>query len=184
MWISYNLQDASVDISNKGESLRKKALKDEVRKLKSEIQRYKLEKDSEISALLAEKNFVWNQYKEMETTFNEQLRKKRNEVENANEKVQILASRADELQILNEKLRGNITKMESESSQKNEEIFELQKEIESLKSRSGSASTILRPCRTDATSSSRRGKNSRTTSESIAKVKKESDITQTAERVC
>lgn len=183
MWISCNLQDASIDISIKGENLRKKALQDEVRKLKSEIQRYKL-KDSEISALLAEKNFVWNQYKEMETTFNEQLRKKRDEVENANEKVQILASRADELQILNEKLRGNITKMESESSQKNEEISELRKEIESLKSRSGSASTLLRPCRADATSSSKRGKNSRTTSESIAKVKKESDITQTAERVC
>lgn len=184
MWTSCNIQDVSIDNGNKGESSRKKALQDEVRKLKSEFQRYRLGKDAEISALLAEKNFVWNQYKEMETSFNEQLRKKRDEAENANEKVQILASRADELQISNDKLRANMTKMESESSQKNEEIFQLMKEIESLKSRSESASTVLRPCRANAASSSRQGKkNGSTTNKSIEKVKKELDLSLTTEKV-
>lgn len=178
-----NFQDVSTDISNKGESSRIRALQDEVRKLKSEIEESKVEKNSEVSALLAEKKFIWNQYEQMETSLTEKFRKKCNEVENANEKVQILVSRADELQISNEKLRASITTMEFESSKKNEEIFKLKKEIETLKSRSGSASTLLRPCRADATSSSRRGKKSSTTRGSIAKVKKESDPSQTTEKV-
>lgn len=180
---SCDFQDTSIDISNKGESSRNKALQDEVRKLKSEIENYKLEKNSEISVLLSEKNFVWNQYKQMENSFTEQLRSKCVEVENANEKVQILVSRADELHITNEQLRAHITTMETESVQKNEEIFELRKEIEILKSRSGSASTLLRPCRAEAASTSRRGKNSSTTHRSIAKVKKESNPSQTTEKV-
>lgn len=181
--LSCDFQDTSSDISNKEESSRNKALQDEVRKLKSEIENYKLEKNSEISVLLSEKNFIWNQYKQMENSFTEQLRSKCVEAENANEKVQILVNRADELHLTNEQLRANITEIESESIQKNEEIFELRKEIEILKSRSGSASTLLRPCRTEAPSSSRRGKNSSTTHRSIAKVKKESNPSQTTEKV-
>ncbi|KAH6815331.1 hypothetical protein C2S51_020151 [Perilla frutescens var. frutescens] len=188
-WCGYLAQkcsgqaDTSIDVSNKGESSRNKALQDEVRKLKSEIENYKLEKNSEISVLLAEKNFVWNQYKEMESNFTEQLRKKCDEVENANEKVHILVGRAEEIQKSNEKLRANITKMESESVQKNEEIFKLMMENEILKSRTGSASTLLRPCRAEAASSSRRGKSSGTTRGNIAKVKKESDPSQTTEKM-
>lgn len=180
---SCNLQDVSIDINNKGESSRNKALQDEVRKLKSEIEKSKVEKSSEISALLSEKNFIWNQYEQMETSLTEKLRKKCDEVENANEKVQMIVSRADELQISNEKLRASLTTMESESVKKDEEIFELKKEIENLKSRSGSASTILRPCRAGFASSSRQGKKSSTTRGSIAKVKKESDTSQTTEKV-
>lgn len=178
---SYNLQDMSNDVSNKGEGSRNKALQDEVWKLKSEIEKCKLEKNSEISALLAEKNFVWNQFKKMEEDFNIQLRKKSDEVEHANEKVRMLVNRAEELQMSNEKLRTDFTKMESESVQKNEEIFKLLKKIELLKSRSGSESPLLRPCRAEAVASSRGGKNR--TNGSVVTVKKESDSSQTFEKV-
>ncbi|KAI3464836.1 hypothetical protein Pfo_021499 [Paulownia fortunei] len=179
-WFDYLSQkcsepkDITDDVSNKGEGSRNKALQDEVRKLKTEIEKCKLEKNSEISSLLAEKNFVWNQYKKMESDFTKQLRKKCDEVEHANEKVQVLVNRAEELQISNEKLRTDFTKMESESVQKSDEIFKLLKEIELLNSRSGSASPLLRPCRAEAAASHRRGKNS-TTDGRVITVKKESD---------
>ncbi|XP_057794834.1 uncharacterized protein LOC131011085 [Salvia miltiorrhiza] len=176
------LTGESIDISKKGESSRIKALQDEVRKLKNEIEKSKVEKNAEISALMAEKNFIWNQFEQMETSLTEKLRKERDEVKNVKEKFQILVSRADELQISNEKLKANIFTMESESIKKNEEIVKLMKEIETLKSRSGSASTLLRPCRADAASSSRRGKKSSTTRGSIGRVKKESDPSQTTEK--
>lgn len=136
---SCNLQDVSNDVSNKGEGSRYKALQSEMRKLKSEIEQYKLEKNAEINAILSEKSFVSNQLIKLESDLSEKLKKKCNEVECANEKVQTIL-------MSNEKLRAGLTKMESESIQKSEEISKLMKEIELLKSRSASSS--LRPCST------------------------------------
>ncbi|KAL8514711.1 hypothetical protein ACS0TY_013694 [Phlomoides rotata] len=146
-WFDYLLQkcsgitDVSNDVSNKGEGSRNKALQAEMRKLKNEIEQYKLEKNAEISAILAEKKFVWNQLKKLESNLSGQLKKKCNEVECANEKVQRLI-------MSNETLSADLTKMESESVQKSEEISKLMKEIELLKSRSGSASSSLHSCST------------------------------------
>ncbi|KAK6115225.1 hypothetical protein DH2020_007494 [Rehmannia glutinosa] len=93
---------------------------------------------------------------------------------------ELLLNRAEELQISNDKLRIDFTKMESESVQKSEEIFRLLKEIELLKSRSGSAPLLLRPCRTGA--ASRRGGENSTSDGGVIKVKKESDPSQTSEK--
>ncbi|KAK6115228.1 hypothetical protein DH2020_007497 [Rehmannia glutinosa] len=186
-WFDYLSQkcaetkDISDDVSNKGEGSRNKALQNEVRKLKSEIDKCKLDKNIEISALLAEKNFIWNQFEKMESDLNKEIRKKDEEVKHANEKVQLLLNRAEELQISNDKLRIDFTKMESESVQKSEEIFRLLKEIELLKSRSGSAPLLLRPCRTGA--ASRRGGENSTSDGGVIKVKKESDPSQTSEKI-
>ncbi|KAL1542914.1 hypothetical protein AAHA92_19945 [Salvia divinorum] len=185
-WLDYLVRkcsgstDASIDI--RCESSRNKALHAEVRKLKNELEKSKVDSSSEISALLAEKDFIWNQYKQLEASLTEKIRKERDEAKNANEKVQILVSRADELQISNEMLEANVSTMESESIKKNEEIAKLMKEIETLNVRSGSASTLLRPCMAGSASSSRRGKKSSTTRGSTIKVKKESDSSQTTEK--
>ncbi|KAK6131276.1 hypothetical protein DH2020_034986 [Rehmannia glutinosa] len=168
------------DVSNKGEGSRNKALQNEVRKLKSEIVKCKLDKNIEISALLAEKNFIWNQFEKMEIDLNKEIRKKDEEVKHANEKVQLLLNREEELQMSNDKLRIDFTKMESESVQKSEEIFRLLKEIELLKSRSGSAPPLLRPCRTGA--ASQRGGENSTSDGGVIKVKKESDPSHTSEK--
>ncbi|XP_047963439.1 uncharacterized protein LOC125207960 [Salvia hispanica] len=173
----------SSDISNKGgNSLNKVALQDEVRMLKKELEKSKVAKNSEISALLAEKEVLWNQYEQMETSLTEKLRKERDEAKKANEKAQILVSKADELQISNEKLKASITTMESESIKKNEEIVKLRKEIEALNSRSRSASTLLRPSKGDAVPSSMRGKKSSITRGSTGKGRNESDSSQTTKK--
>ncbi|KAK4429377.1 hypothetical protein Salat_1238100 [Sesamum alatum] len=174
-------KDTLDDFSNKGEGRRNKALQNEVRKLKSEIEKCKSEKNSEISALLQEKNFVWNQYKMMESNYTK-LRKKSDEVEHANERLQALVNRAEELQISNEKLKTDFAKMESESVQKSEEILRLSKKIELLKSKLGSVSPLLRPCTTEAAASDRAGKNSGTGGRGVT-LKKETDPSHTSEKM-
>ncbi|KAL0314582.1 UNVERIFIED_CONTAM: hypothetical protein Sangu_2302600 [Sesamum angustifolium] len=175
-------KDTLDDFSNKGEGSRNKALQNEVRKLKSEIEKCKSEKNSEISALLREKKFVWNQFKMMESDYTKQLRKKSDEVEHANERLQALVNRAEELQISNERLRIDFGKMESESVKKSEEILRLLKEIELLKSKVGSVSPLLRPCMTEAAASNRKGKNTGTGGR-CETLKKESDPSQTSEKM-
>ncbi|KAG8377921.1 hypothetical protein BUALT_Bualt08G0083800 [Buddleja alternifolia] len=175
-------KDTSNDVSNKGGASRNKALQDEVRRLKSEIDKCQTEKNSEISALLAEKNFVWNQFKKMENDLNEKLRKKGDEVEHTNKKVQALVNRAEELQFSNERLRIDFAKVKSDSSQKSEEISRLVKEIEVLKSRSDSMTPLLRQCRADAAGSHRGGKN-RTTDQTVVTVKKESYSSNNIEQI-
>lgn len=172
--IRYNFQVISDNVINTREGSRNKALLGEVRKLKTEIEKLKSEKNSDISALLAEKNFAWNQLKIRESNLTEQLRKKSDEIQHANEKVVALVNRAEELEISNVKLRSDFTKIESESSQKSEEISRLRKEIELLKSRSGSATPILRP---------HRGNKDSTIGARVIAMKKESDPSQTVEKV-
>ncbi|CAI9786557.1 unnamed protein product [Fraxinus pennsylvanica] len=177
-WVGYLSQKCSEpkdiinDMNNKGEHQRRKALQSEVKKLKSEIEKCSAEKNSSVSALLAEKNFVWNQYKTMESDLTEQLRKKRAEVESANEKIKTLVSRTEELQFSNEKLRVDFAKLKSETVKKNEEISRLSREIMLLKSRSNSETPVLRRCRVESGTSHVRGKNS---SEKAVTVKKELD---------
>ncbi|KAL8496423.1 hypothetical protein ACS0TY_020222 [Phlomoides rotata] len=179
-WFDYlvqkcsGLSDFSNDASDKEGGSRNKALQAEVRKLKSEIENYKSEKNSEISALLAEKNFVWKQMEYMENSLNEQLKKKCEEVERANEKLHALV-------MSNEMLRADFTKKESELVQKSEQISKLMTEIELLKSRSGSASSSLHRCTTEAAESSREGKNGAADG-SNATVKKESVPSQIIEK--
>ncbi|KAL9172771.1 hypothetical protein ABFS82_03G069700 [Erythranthe guttata] len=170
-------KDVSDDVSNKRDGSRNKALQEEVRKLKSELEKCKSEKKSEVTALLAEKSFVWNQLKIMENDFAEQLKKKRVEVQHANERAQALVNRAEELQISNEKLRTGLTKVESESVQKSEEIIRLSKEIELLKS----STPLLRSCRTEANKIG--GGTNSTANRRVVTVKKESDPSQNIEKM-
>ncbi|KAL7155457.1 hypothetical protein ABFS83_03G076500 [Erythranthe nasuta] len=171
-------KDVSDDVSNKRDGSRNKALQDEVRKLKSELEKCKSEKKSEVTALLTEKSFVWNQLKIMENDFAEQLKKKRDEVQHANERAQALVNRAEELQISNEKLRTGLAKLEFESVQKSEEIIRLSKEIELLKS---STPPLLRSCRTEANKI--RGGTNSTANRRVVTVKKESDSSQNIEKM-
>ncbi|KAL3640976.1 hypothetical protein CASFOL_015944 [Castilleja foliolosa] len=168
-------RDIPDDASNKAEGSRIKSLQNEVRKLKGEIDKCKLDKNTEISALLAEKKFVWNQLEKMESNLNNEIKKKGDEVKRANEKVQLVLNRADELQASNEKLRTVLTKMEIESARKSEEISGLLKEIENLKAKAGSTETpSLRSCR---------GGRSSTSDGGVIKVKKETNCLQPFEKM-
>ncbi|XP_051139369.1 uncharacterized protein LOC127257103 [Andrographis paniculata] len=127
----------SNDVCDEGEN---RALKNEVRKLKSEFDEYRLEKETEISALKSEKSFIQNQSVKMERDFSDRLRKKNDQVEKVNEKMKILVDKEESLESSNQELRAELGKKETESVQKGEEILRLLKEIEHLKSRLGSSS--------------------------------------------
>lgn len=132
--------------TNEKAETRNKAWEDEVRRLRTENERLTSEKNSEISALLAEKNFIWNQYNKLEHDMNEQLRSKRTEIELGNEKIRAFMSNIEELQSSNTDkdktiatLKTEIAKLESGLVKKSEELFKLSRELELLK-KSGSAS--------------------------------------------
>nr|XP_009618878.1 spindle pole body component 110 isoform X2 [Nicotiana tomentosiformis]XP_016433324.1 PREDICTED: spindle pole body component 110 isoform X2 [Nicotiana tabacum] len=132
--------------TNEKAETRNKAWEDEVRRLRTENERLTSEKNSEISALLAEKNFIWNQYNKLEHDMNEQLRSKHTEIELGNEKIHAFMRNIKELQSSNTDkdntiatLRTEIAKLESDLVKKSEELFKLSRELELLK-KSGSAS--------------------------------------------
>lgn len=143
-----------------------KRLEGEVRKLKREYENLASRNSAEVSALLAEQNFVWNQYKIMESNYSNKLNSKHVEVEQANEKIDNLLVGMEQLESLNNekddkivKLKTDLAKMETETKKKNEEISRLSKEVELLrKSRSASVTPILNRC-TEKQKTSGQGKN-------------------------
>ncbi|XP_004486497.1 uncharacterized protein [Cicer arietinum] len=107
-------------------------INDELRQLKDECEKLASEKNSELLALLAEKNFVWNQFKIMETDYANKLRSKQDEVEKANEKISILISSMEQLQSDNNKKDGRVSELESKVADMEEEAKRLNKEISGL----------------------------------------------------
>ncbi|KAJ7966865.1 Cytomatrix protein-like protein [Quillaja saponaria] len=140
-------------INNTNEK-RSKILEGEVRRLKREREKLSLEKSSELSALLAEKKFVWNQYNIMDNNYINKLNSKHSEVEKANEKIEILVSSLEQLQSSNDekndtisRLEGKVADMEADTNRLNEEISRLSVELELLrKSRSAQVTPVLNRC--------------------------------------
>lgn len=129
-------------------------IKDELRRLKGEHEKLALEKYSEVTTLLAEKKFVWNQYNIMENDYADKLRTKEAEVEKANEKIGVLISSMEQLQSENSekdskisKLESKMAEMEAETKRLNKEISGLSVELESLrKFRNSQVTPILNHC--------------------------------------
>ncbi|EXC00987.1 hypothetical protein L484_016053 [Morus notabilis] len=114
-------------------------LESELRRLKQEYNKFALEKDAEVSALVAEKKFVWNQYKILETDCANKLKRKSSEVEQAEEKVQKLIAGMEELQSSNDekddriaRLTSQLTKMSEESNKFKDETSRLSQELDLL----------------------------------------------------
>ncbi|KAK9099660.1 hypothetical protein Syun_026705 [Stephania yunnanensis] len=80
------------------EERRTKLLEYEIRKLKHAYEKLVSKNKSEVSALLSERDFVWNQYKKMESDYTALLTKKQTEVEKANEKIANLLTSMEHLQ--------------------------------------------------------------------------------------
>ncbi|XP_059278981.1 uncharacterized protein LOC132033123 isoform X1 [Lycium ferocissimum] len=148
-WFDYKCSepnDVPRAATNEKAETRKKAWEDEVRRLGTENEKLTSEKNSEISALLAEKNFIWNQYNKLEHDVTEQLKRKCTELEHANEKIQAFMRNIEELQTSNSNkdntiamLRTQMAKLDSDFVKKSEEMASLSTELELLK-RSGSSS--------------------------------------------
>ncbi|KZV39719.1 tropomyosin [Dorcoceras hygrometricum] len=176
-------KDISNDMSCKGQDQKTKALQEEFKRVKAEFEKFKSDKSCEISALLAEKNFLWNQYNNMESQMNNKFRKKCDEVDHANEMAKVMVNRADELQLSNAKLRADFSKMESELSEKNQEISRLLKEIAELKSSSRSATPVLQKCTAGSRAPHMGAKISSNNGSGITTVKQELDHTLTSEKI-
>ncbi|XP_061339572.1 autophagy-related protein 11-like, partial [Gastrolobium bilobum] len=139
-------------------------IEDELRRLKGECEKVALEKSSEVSSLLAENTFVWNQYNLMEKDYTNKLRSKQAEVEKAKEKITILVSSMELLQSENNKkdstvsqLQSKVADMEAETKRLNKEISGLSVELESLrKFRNNQVTPVLNHC-TEGTKASESG---------------------------
>ncbi|KAF8405367.1 hypothetical protein HHK36_010271 [Tetracentron sinense] len=142
--------------STKEEEQRSKILEGEVRKLKRAYEKLTSKNSSEVSALLSERNFVWNQFKKIESDYTSLLKSKHVKVDQANEKVEELLAGMERLQSSNTekddtilKLKTNLAKLEEDTNNSNKEISRLSRELELLrKSRSSSVTPVLNRCTT------------------------------------
>ncbi|XP_028784627.1 uncharacterized protein LOC114740613 [Neltuma alba] len=128
-------------------------LEAELRRLKQEYE-IALGNNSKVSALSAEKKFVWNQYKVMETEYMNKLRSKHCELEQANEKIQKLVSSMEQLRSAKDEkdetiaqLESKVGNMEEERKNLNEKLSKISEELEALrKFRNALVTPILNPC--------------------------------------
>ncbi|GAB2228422.1 hypothetical protein Droror1_Dr00010260 [Drosera rotundifolia] len=116
---------ANIGSAGKADNHRYQALKKEVEKLKCEYQELSARKDAEVSALLSEKGFVWNQYRIMESDLTSRLKSKNVEVDALNEKIMKFTSDIEQLQSANEEkddkiafLEAKLAKLEAETNKK------------------------------------------------------------------
>ncbi|XP_030541501.1 desmoplakin [Rhodamnia argentea] len=140
-------------------------LEEEMKKLRLEYDKLVSEKNSETSALLAEKKFVWHQYNILETNFNDKLKSKGAELELANQKISKLLTSMEKLEMMiGEKddtiaeLKSKIDEMETILGKRNEEIARLAHESEALKK--STVTPVLSHCTSRTRTSKTEGKNS------------------------
>ncbi|KAM7514064.1 hypothetical protein LguiA_003647 [Lonicera macranthoides] len=160
-------------------------LESEVRKLKYENEKL----NSKNSALSSERDFVWKQFKKIESNLTDQLKTKHDEIEQANEKIQKLLANMEQLQSSNTGkddkimvLRTSMAKLEYDSFKKSEEISRLTKEIELLrKSKSDSVTPVLRHCTIEQRMSRLGGKKSGMDGRSVT-VRKDSHSSEVLEK--
>ncbi|KAM0942342.1 hypothetical protein DsansV1_C15g0137251 [Dioscorea sansibarensis] len=94
----------------------KQTLKLEIKKLKQAYKILSSKKEAEITALFSEKDFVWNQFKKMESDYIAILKTKKIEVDQANEAVQKLQTNIENLQMSNSEKDKVIARLETERS--------------------------------------------------------------------
>lgn len=125
-----------------------------MRKLKLEYEKLASEKKREVSDLSRENGFVWSQLKCIESGFTDKLKKREDEISQANSKIASLLSFQEQLQSSNQEkdevilsLKGKVAEMEMDSRKRDEEISKLSRERESLK-KSRSFTPVLTRCTT------------------------------------
>ncbi|KAA0065164.1 myosin-11-like [Cucumis melo var. makuwa] len=131
-----------------------KAFNIEIERLQNAYEKLESERSSEVTALLAEKTFVWNQYNIMENDYKSKLRHERREVELGRTKIENLLANMEQLQSLNDEkdctiaaLESKLEKMEVDSRKLNDEISRISHEMEVLrKDNCASVTSVLNRC--------------------------------------
>uniref|UniRef100_A0A0E0KM89 Uncharacterized protein n=1 Tax=Oryza punctata TaxID=4537 RepID=A0A0E0KM89_ORYPU len=105
-------------------------LRAELKKLKHAYKTLSSEKEKEVSALHAEKDFVWNQLRTMENDYTDLLKKKKIEAAQATEAAQKLQKNLEELQDQN---KGNeIGRLQAEAADAKKKILILEDKLQEM----------------------------------------------------
>ncbi|EOY15029.1 hypothetical protein QUC31_000323 [Theobroma cacao] len=130
-----------------------RTLEGDVRRLKLKYENLASEKNSQITALLAENKFAWNQFNVLETQYTDKLNSKDSELEKANRKIEALISNMEELNSSNAEKDAIIERLKAEVSQKEanaskfHEVSKKSREVELLrKSRNASCTPVIKRC--------------------------------------
>ena len=123
------LNENSADHQQSGKDLRL-----EIRKLKQAYKTLSSEKDKQISALNAEKDFVWNQLKTMERDYMVTIKIKNIEAKQATDAAQKLLKNVDELQVAAQKKDDEIDRLQAEVTSAKEKMLLLEDELKQMHS--------------------------------------------------
>ncbi|KAG7597656.1 hypothetical protein ISN44_As06g019940 [Arabidopsis suecica] len=161
-----------------------KSLEAKIRKLKLEYEKLASEKKCEVSDLLRENGFAWNQFKCIESGFTDKLKRKDDEIAQANTKISSLISYQEQLQSSNQekdetisRLKAKMAEMETNSTKKDEEISKLTRDLESLKKSRGLTPVLTRCTKLETRS------NGNTVGSHISTKKEKSAASTTNEKV-
>ncbi|KAI4339932.1 hypothetical protein MLD38_024816 [Melastoma candidum] len=137
---SKNNEETNRESTSDGVLCRIPLLEDQVKRLRLEYDRLVEEGNSKASALLAEKKFVWSQYKILETDLCNKLKRKCEDVDLANEKISNVLASLEELQTRNgkkddeiAKLKQKVVVMEDMLGKKNNQVGRLAQELDTLR---------------------------------------------------
>ncbi|KAM0861139.1 hypothetical protein ACQ4PT_046074 [Festuca glaucescens] len=106
----------------------------EIRELTRAYKNLSSEKDKEVSALAAQKDFVWHQFKTMEKEYGLLLKKKTIEASQATEAAQRLQQKVEELQAAAQKKDDDIGRLQVEANGAKKLILVLEDKIQKLHS--------------------------------------------------
>ncbi|KAK2971446.1 hypothetical protein RJ640_020852 [Escallonia rubra] len=115
-----------------GEEQRDKALDSGLKRLNHDSEKRRLMNNEDVSSLLSERNFLWNQYRKMERDLTDQLKSKQAEGEQANLKMQNLLTSIEQLQTSNSDLTDLLRSKHAEGEQASEKTQKLLTNMEQL----------------------------------------------------
>ncbi|ONK56068.1 uncharacterized protein A4U43_C10F3810 [Asparagus officinalis] len=124
--------DSSHGDNSKEEEWCMEALKGDLRKLKHSYKKLSSKKEAEVSSLLAEKDFVWNQLKKMENDYITALKSRKIELEHANEAVEKLQNNLQNLQKSADEKDQMIAELHSLAKEKDDTIAKLRDDLSKL----------------------------------------------------
>ncbi|EOA37048.1 hypothetical protein CARUB_v10010151mg [Capsella rubella] len=150
-WFDFLTLNTTNNESVNSEGSAIKSLEARIRKLKLEYEKLVSEKKCEVSDLVRENGFAWNQFNCIEVELTDKLKRKDDEIAQANLKISSLLSYQEQLQSTNQEkdetismLKAKMAEMETNSTKKDEEISKLSRDLESLKKSRGFTPVLTR----------------------------------------
>lgn len=158
--------------TKKGTSARKRsdsksvtleALEDDIRRLQLQYKNLVSEKSCQVTALVEENKFAWNQFNVLDSQYTDKLNTKQSELDKANKRIEALMSDMVQLRSSNAEKDEIIERLKAELSRKKADASRLQQVSRTSgerKSRSASCTPVIKRCAAGGRTSVMGGKNS------------------------